>query len=339
MRAVTEGLRGWCRDVAGGWNWFWFSPADPITLGAVRVATGLVLLYVHLSCLAQVPAFLGADGWIDRAAMDRLRAPETVAQLTDGWWGRAVWCHMQDPTLVWAVYAVFLAAAVCFTLGLFSRTASVLVWVGHLSYVQRGVVTWFGMDTILAVLTLYLMLGPSGATLSLDARRARRRASPPQAGPVANWSANLVVRLIQVHLCLVYLCAGLSKLQGARWWDGTAVWLVMVQQEFALADLTGLAHAGDGVCLLVSNLGVVLTLVLEVGFPFLVWNRRLRPVLLLLAVALHAGIGLVMGMGAFGAAMLAGCLAFVEPVTVRRWIGSFRAPARPAPQLRVRRAA
>ena len=32
-----------------GWNDFWFTPVDPATLGAVRIAVGLVLLYVHLA--------------------------------------------------------------------------------------------------------------------------------------------------------------------------------------------------------------------------------------------------------------------------------------------------
>jgi hypothetical protein len=50
--------------------------------------------------------------------------------------------------------------------------------------------------------------------------------------------------------------------------------------------------------------------------------------MLTLAVILHAGIGLFMGLGAFGAAMLAGCLTFVEPTSVRAFLQWFRIPSR-----------
>ena len=38
-------------------------------------------------------------------------------------------------------------------------------------------------------------------------------------------TANLAIRLIQVHFCVIYAYAGLSKLQGGAWWSGEAVWL------------------------------------------------------------------------------------------------------------------
>jgi predicted methyltransferase MtxX (methanogen marker protein 4) len=44
--------------------------------------------------------------------------------------------------------------------------------------------------------------------------------------------------------------------------------------------------------------------------------------MLTLAVVMHAGIGLLMGMGAFGAAMLTGCLAFVDASRVRAVAGN-----------------
>src|SRR5207244_1990257 len=83
---------------------------------------------------------------------------------------------------------------------------------------------------------------PSGAAFSLDRRRARTVV------PAKSWTANVALRLIQIHLCVIYLCAGLSKLQGNRWWDGTAVWLTMTLHEFAPFDVTWLGYLGDAVC-------------------------------------------------------------------------------------------
>lgn len=318
--ALTAPVRAQARHLADGWNRFWFTPADPTTLGAIRICTGLTLLYVYLACTPALLDFIGPHAWVDARAMEQVHglgqdAPSAWQRMAQGSWGWSVWTYIRQPALIWVVHAGFLGALVCYTLGLYARTSAVVVWLGHLSFVHRSFMTWFGMDSILAMMTFYLLFGPTGAALSLDSVRARRRGRT--AGPKPSWPANLVIRAIQVHVCVVYLCAGLAKLQGARWWDGTAVWLVLLQPEMAPHDLGWLAWLGDWPCLLLSNLGVLLTLFMEIGFAFLIWNRTLRPLMLLLAVLLHAGIGLFMAMDAFGAIMLTGCLSFVSPAALR----------------------
>lgn len=319
MMALMKRLAGqWLFRVCHlrrAWDEFWFRSADIAPLAAIRVCTGLVLLYIYGSVAADVQSYLGAHAWVDSAALEQLRhPPELGGGPVRTWWGQSVWFYVGSPLAVGLIYVAFLASIVCFTLGWFTRAANVAVWVGHLSFIHRAFVGWSGMDTVLAMLTFYLLFAPSGAAFSLDHRRTRT------AIPQKCWAANVVLRLIQIHMCAIYLCAGLSKLRGNRWWDGTAVWLTMSLHEFALFDFTWLGYLGDDVCLLLSNVGVLLTLGLEIGFAFLIWNPRARPALLGLAVLLHAGIGFFMGMGAFGAAMLAGCLSFVDAGQIRLFV-------------------
>ena len=51
--------------------------------------------------------------------------------------------------------------------------------------------------------------------------------------PVKSVSANFALRLLQIHVCIIYAAAGLSKLPGAKWWDGTAIWYTIANFEFA----------------------------------------------------------------------------------------------------------
>lgn len=296
---------------------FWFTPADVTPLAAIRVCSGLVLLYVYASTAVDLQSYLGPHSWIDPAAIEQLRHAENNATASSSW-GQSIWLHTGTPNLVGFFYALFLVAIVCFTVGLFTRAASVAVWAGHLSFIHRAFLSWSGMDTLLAMLTFYLLFAPSGAVYSLDARWKKRT------GVQSTWSANTVLRLIQIHTCVIYLSAGLGKLQGSRWWDGTAVWMTMSLHEFALFDLTWLGRFGDTFCLLLSSVGVLLTLALEIGFAFLIWNPRARRGMLGLAVFLHAGIGLFMGMAAFGAAMLTACLSFVEGSEIRWFVSKLR---------------
>jgi hypothetical protein len=312
---IVTGVTSRCQRIGAGWNRFWFTPADPTTLGAVRICTGLVLLYAYLTCSSELLSYIGPNAWMDAAALDEIRRAEGKPI---GWWGWSIYFVAQEPWMARTIHAAFLAAIGCFTVGLFTRTASVLVWAGHLSFVHRAYLSWSGLDSVLAMLTFYLMFAPSGAAVSVDNVRRRKRGGKGAPGP--RWDANFATRLIQIHMCVIYLCAGLGKLQGGRWWDGTAIWSVMTMHEFALFDVTWLGRFGDTFCLLVSNVGVLLTLGFEISFAFLIWNPSVRPILLGLAVILHAGIGLLMGMSAFGMAMLAGCLAFVAPTAVRAFV-------------------
>lgn len=315
----------------GGWRRFWFAPIDPTTLGAVRIATGAVLLYTYAAIAPSVLDYLGPNAWIDPTALGVIRGFEENSNHAYAW---SVFSLVSDPQSITALYWVFLGSLVAFLFGVFTPLATPLVWIGHVSFVHRAHLTWCGMDVILAMLVFYMMFAPAGAALSID-RLWRRSSGPPR----ASWRANLCIRLIQVHMAIVYLCAGLGKLQGSQWWDGSAVWSVMATPELAPFDVTSLGRLGDVACLGISTLGVLLTLGFEIGFIFLIWNRSARPVMLALAVFLHAGIGLFMGLGAFGAAMLAGCLAFVEPASLAGFLQFFQIFRRrkPSPAIEMER--
>jgi hypothetical protein len=62
----------------------------------------------------------------------------------------------------------------------------------------------------------------------------------------------------------------------------------------------------------------------------LIWNRTLRPLVLTLGVLLHAGIGLVMGLGLFSSVMLIGCAAFLNPTSLRWFWQTLLAKPTPA---------
>jgi hypothetical protein len=89
---------------------------------------------------------------------------------------------------------------------------------------------------------------------------------------------------------------------------------------------------------LVMTGGVAFTLFTEVGFPFLVWNRKLRWWMIAVAVILHTTIAFAMGLRTFSLLMLTMLCAFVPPDTVesmrsrlRNWAGRL-SPAASTPE-------
>ena len=88
--------------------------------------------------------------------------------------------------------------------------------------IARSAGALFGLDQINGFLALYLAVGPSGDEYSLDAWFRRRRGRGGGADENESVMANIAVRLMQCHMCVVYLFAGLGKLLGPSWWAGTA---------------------------------------------------------------------------------------------------------------------
>ncbi|MEO6807484.1 MAG: thiol-disulfide oxidoreductase, partial [Isosphaeraceae bacterium] len=274
-------------DAARGWNAFFFSLADPTPLALIRIVTGSLLLWSLGITGLDLHAALGSEAWAD---------PQTVrAMLNPGAW--SIWLNVPDALLrpTWVVAMIVLTL---FTLGLFSRWMAPLAWIIVVSTSRRMPTMLFGFDGIIATWTFYLAVcGASGHALSLDrwlARRRANRAGRPLGPPEPTIAANLGLRLIQLHLCLIYGMAGLAKLQSASWWNGSAIGKLLGNSEFRPFDLTWLAT--DPAAEYVLNLATHLALWTEIGYAVLIWVRGLRPLVLLSVVMMHLGIALTMGL-------------------------------------------
>jgi len=288
--------RGWCAEWLAGWNAFWFTPADPLPLAVVRICTGALLAWSAAVWLLDAPAFFGNDAWL---------APHDVWRMNDQPWQWSWYFSLGSSSAIRLLTAAWLVAAVCLTLGLATPMAALVSLAGLVSAANRAPLNTFGLDDTLGLLLVPLLIGPSGAVLSLDALLG-------WGNPRPSVRANIALRLLQVHLCVVYLFSGCGKLLGASWWEGTALWGAIANGQYRTLDLTGLARHP-----LVVNALTLVTLWWEVGYAALVWPRLTRPAVLAMAAPVHLGIGLAMGMMEFGLAMLAANLAFVPADTFR----------------------
>lgn len=76
MRAIRTYLAELGRTGWQQWNRFWFTPADPATLGLVRLLAGLILFYTHLVWTVDLLGFLGPAGRIPVDVAQRLQRSE-----------------------------------------------------------------------------------------------------------------------------------------------------------------------------------------------------------------------------------------------------------------------
>ena len=291
----TVGRRNYFTQWFDAVDKFWFTPRTPNILGVIRILTGLLLLYSLAVWTLELSTFFAADGLV----------PVDYRQSSEMWFA---WSHLDWfagwPTGLLVVHCVAMFVVVLFIAGVQTRVTAVLAAVIAISYSNRSIGVDFGFDQILTFLCMYCAIGNSGGAYSVDRMLAFGKSVP--AAPPSS-TTNIAIRLIQIHLCIVYFFAAIGKLQGTTWWSGEAVWLAMASYEYQQIDMTWLANYLP----LVSAM-TLLSLFWELLYPALIWPRLTRPIMLVAAVMVHLGIGLCMGMIEFGLVMIVANIAFLE---------------------------
>ncbi|MFF7354994.1 HTTM domain-containing protein [Streptomyces filipinensis] len=141
---------------------------------------------------------------------------------------------------------------------------------------------------------------------------------------IANVVHNGALFVIMAEACLIYATAGWYKIQGSRWQDGTAVYYPLHLDYFSpwpgLADLM----SSSGTIMMVAAYGTVMV---QVAFPFTLFNRRVKNVLLVVMMLEHAVIAVVLGLPFFSLAMITADAVFL-PTSFLRRLGALVAGAR-----------
>ncbi len=306
------------RNAAAGWDQFWFTPANATALGWLRILSGGMVVYTHAVWGLRLDAFFGLHGWQDPLAVQVLLQDSAA---TSFWW-------CVPPDWAAAVHAGCQTVLALYVLGAALRVTAPLALVIVISYANRAPQANFGLDQINTLLTAYVCLGSlflprRDACLSLDhlwhrfrsAWKLTRRgdAQPAIEAPHPHAAVNVAARLIQIHMAIVYLHAGLGKMKGDAWWDGTAVWMAAANYEYQSGDLTWMAW-----CPYIPQFATMMTVAWEVTFFLLVWRPRWQPWVLLCGVMMHLGIGGFLGMWTFGTVMIVTYVAFIPPEALLR---------------------
>ncbi len=271
-------------------NRFFNAPLSPIPLGIFRI---LIAAFMLLQAGLWYPDwidFFAQEGWIQWEISKADNMPwELHLQDLYHWLSPLGVTADQMPMLFFGAYVV---CAFGLLLGWYTRIWAILCYLLH--YVIMGTIPMFtyGVDIFLHISLFYIMLMPVGKAFSLDTFLGRLTTDP-------HWSVTLSIRVLQLHLCLVYFSAGYEKMLAPEWWDGNVIWRALVQPSFNQFELTWLAWTP----VIPMVLGWF-TMIVEVGYVVGMWIRKVRVFWLAGIVSLHLGIMLFLGLYCFGLIMI-----------------------------------
>ena len=264
-------------------------------LGALRIGLGL-LVTVYALFLRSDWHYLFAStgkGLVSRELGEAITSFDSPLIQKLGWLvalGRSI--NISEETVLSIAWACLLCMGCLLLLGLFCRPAAIIAWFLHLCAAESGGLFAYGADNFMTTGLFYLMLSPLPDRYSLDQWLVKTRSKDPQL--LGFWR-----RVLQVHLCFVYFIGGLAKCLGNGWWNGSNLWRSLTRPPFNLISPDTLVRFKY----LLPILGISICLI-ELGYPFFIWIKKTRLFWLVCILAMHAAIGLAMGMYLFALVMI-----------------------------------
>lgn len=301
MATVAQGyLPSLIASTGDCWNRFWFTPVDQKPLDRLRIAAGCISLYLLATLIPDLNTYFGPDGLLPVEAVNQLEGELRSWSYLD---------YFSASSELLTVHILGMVVVALFTLGLFTPVTSVLSLVVMLSTAHRAPMITTLVEPVVTMVLFYLCLGPAGpiaGTVRLFTQQPKTR--------VSSWSA-VALRLLQIHIALLYLTMGLSKLMSVCWWNGEGTWWLMARPESRLLNIAGLAEWSVGntpVGVYAVNLWTHAIIAFEIAFAVLIWNRTLRPLFLVWSIVHWIGIGILLGQPLLAVTMIALNAAYLD---------------------------
>jgi len=140
-----------------------------------------------------------------------------------------------------------------------------------------------GGDKMAKLILLYLVIADS---YQYFAWQNKKKEANEKKKKLRNLLSNLAALSIMLQLCVAYFATGLAKLYDPLWQQGEAVYYAFSMERFMGTPFNQY---------LVQNKWLVIAatyfvLLFEIGFPVLIWIKKLRAPLLIAGVLMHVGI-------------------------------------------------
>jgi predicted DCC family thiol-disulfide oxidoreductase YuxK len=290
------------------WSRIWFQDTPTSPLELARIGIGAALLFHYALATPHLFEIWGDAGWAPR---------ERVLENHDPW-VQSIFFYFGAPWQLVAFHGFFLLCCAAFMVGWRTSWVKWVVLIGQISYDHRNPMLAYGVDWILANLLFILCLAPIGRALSLDRVREIRAAKaqnlearlPPFSSP---WTG-ACTRLMQIQVAVLFFYSGITKLGGEDWWNGDAVWNVFIIDEYYSRIVLDVLASHYWLV----NIATYATVLIEIAFPFLIWQRSTRPYMLAASVLLHLMFAVLMALYYFSIVMVMGHMSVVRPEWLTR---------------------
>ncbi len=269
---------------------FFTAPSSPQPLGFFRIAVAAFALIQALLLGNHLIELYGNYGYIQWILTDAF-AQEYMPRLS--WFADKLFPFGITPDgTLYLLFGAYIFSLFGLLIGWNTRWMALGAWLIHLTFIKSSSLTTYGVEAFTHIALFYCFLFPTGKSFSID---SWIRGGTSQATPFATTS----IRILQLHLCIVYFTGGIGKALGPTWWNGEAIWTALMQPQFMQMDMTWMSEY-----IFIAQILCWSTLIVEIGYPFFIYYSKTRNFMLVSIVCLHLGIAIFLGLSLFASLMI-----------------------------------
>lgn len=265
---------------------------NPNWLSLLRIGVAITLIAKIIAEFNYAYLIYGNQGIVQGVINEKIFTPYTltlyhVSNLFTGF--------INEHQFISIFFIVYLIVATLLLFGWQTRIMAFICWLFHVCLFNNSPMVSYGVDSFLMSLLFYCLILPTHLTYSLDYLRKP-----------SNYDAKTIryyQLFIQLHLCIVYVIAGISKLRGVTWLDGEAVWYAINQPQFYSYFSAPLIDTAAKFPVIIHILTWG-TLAAEIGYGVFIWIKKVRVFFFISIILMHLFIGFVMNLQLFALAMI-----------------------------------
>ncbi|MCB0390924.1 MAG: hypothetical protein KDD58_06530 [Bdellovibrionales bacterium] len=290
------------------WQRFWFGSTELLGLSLFRFLFSVVLFFMYLFRFFEFEVFFSNKGLLSITDLNTYVMDYIKPQ----------WYLFSASDVVNKVfYVILLLLILTLVFGIANRAMTFLTFLLHLLFIQRNPAIVYGADLVSTFWLFYLSFVNHNQFFTI------RQWLPfyNKINLKGDIFSSLGFRFIQIQLCIIYAYTGMEKLKGQTWWDGSAVWYVMGNDNIVPFDFSFFQYLPWAVAVMTFS-----TLLFEIYFPMAIWMKPLRPIWLFLGLCLHGLAMFFMGLTYFSPIMLSSYVLFLNPVVLSNFLANLRLP-------------
>lgn len=273
---------------------FLFASCDPLMGSVLRIAYAALLIVYVAIWMIDGSRWFSDEGVVSAESVQRMHK-------IPSW---SLFFIASSTKCVQAGLVILLIQSCLLLVGCWSRFQMGCIFFWLVSFQHRNPLICDGEDTVFRLFAFFFLFLPLDHAWSLTARFRSRPAR--HSGPSSAWG----LRLIQIEMTVIYLSAGWSKLQGATWRDGSALYYVSRMDDYFGRSVLPESTFDIPWLIRIATWAALLT---ELALPFALWFKSTRRVALIAGIGFHLAIEFTLNLFLFEWIMIVGLLSFVRP--------------------------
>lgn len=307
ISTMTNRFRTKMECVVAIWNNFWYRPISTRILAAFRILFGLLLIQFVVLLMPDFFVWFGKNGIVASNTINSWQ-PYLRFNILNLFPNSDLWLI--------TVFAFFIIAAICLTIGFLTRFSSIVVFLCLISFHARDYLIINSGDNFMRLLSFWLIFSPAGQSFSIDNWLTKRNNIKRQnSQTIDNKAEPWAQRMMQINMALLYAQAFYKKIGGKLWQDGSAVYYSSHMEDMHRFPFVYLFDH-----LWTCKLLTWCTLGIEFALFTLVWVKPLRYYVLALGTIMHLTIDWTMNIPQFEWIMIYSYVLFIDPPDLERFL-------------------